>query len=159
MTKIPVSARFLYSFHVICFLAKAMNVLLDCSIFSVLDDMCAVACVAWRFWLLSMTVLSIRAPVKFARKARVNERRSREKIFQLLLPQSPRGFSALARLYYLATKSAMLRRLCALKLKTCSESDSSVSNSPRHSSKIPHFLLPLPLGALGDVKALLLLAL
>ena len=26
-------------------------------------------------------------------------------------PQSPRGFSALARLYYLATKTAMLRRL------------------------------------------------
>ena len=32
---------------------------------------------------------------------------------KLLLPQSPRGFSALARLYYLArsTKTAMLRRL------------------------------------------------
>ena len=32
---------------------------------------------------------------------------------QLLPPQSPRGFSALARLYYLArpTKTAMLRRL------------------------------------------------
>ena len=32
-------------------------------------------------------------------------------LFQLLPPQSPRGFSALARLYYLATKTAMLRRL------------------------------------------------
>ena len=33
--------------------------------------------------------------------------------FKLLPPQSPRGFSALARLYYLArsTKTAMLRRL------------------------------------------------
>ena len=34
-------------------------------------------------------------------------------VFKLLQPQSPRGFSALARLYYLArpTKTAMLRRL------------------------------------------------
>ena len=32
-------------------------------------------------------------------------------VLQLLPPQSPRGFSALARLYYLATKTAMLRRL------------------------------------------------
>ena len=32
-------------------------------------------------------------------------------VFQLLQPQSPCGFSALARLYYLATKTAMLRRL------------------------------------------------
>ena len=55
---------------------------------------------------------------KFAREVRENERRSREKnknrrFFKLLPPQSPRGFSALARLYYLArpTKTAMLRRL------------------------------------------------
>ena len=32
-------------------------------------------------------------------------------VFQLLPPQSPRGFSALASLHYLATKTAMLRRL------------------------------------------------
>ena len=54
--------------------------------------------------LRSMAVLSSRA----------QERRSREKNKnQLLPPQSPRGFSALARLYYLArpTKTAMLRRL------------------------------------------------
>ena len=39
------------------------------------------------------------------------ERRSSE--IRALPPQSPRGFSALARLYYLArpTKTAMLRRL------------------------------------------------
>ena len=50
----------------------------------------------------SMAVLSSRA----------HERRSREKNKnQLLPPQSPRVFSALARLYYLATKTAMLRRL------------------------------------------------
>ena len=44
--------------------------------------------------------------------SRAQERRSREKN-KLLPPQSPRGFSALARLYYLArpTKTAMLRRL------------------------------------------------
>ena len=30
---------------------------------------------------------------------------------KFLLPQSPHGFSALARLYYLATKTDMLRRL------------------------------------------------
>ena len=42
---------------------------------------------------------------KFARKI---------KFFKLLPPQSPRGFSALARLYYLMrlTRTAMLRRLC-----------------------------------------------
>ena len=38
---------------------------------------------------------------KFVRKARENERRSREKN-KLLPPQSPRGFSALARLYSLS---------------------------------------------------------
>ena len=50
----------------------------------------------------SMAVLSSRA----------HERRSREKN-KLLPPQSPRSFSALARLYYLArpTKTAMLRGL------------------------------------------------
>ena len=45
---------------------------------------------------------------------RAQERRSREKNkIKLLPPQSPRGFSVLARLYYLArpTKTAMVRRL------------------------------------------------
>ena len=58
--------------------------------------------------LRSMAVLSIRA----------QERRSREKNKKLLPPQSPRGLSALARLYYLArpTKTAMLRRLSSLLL-------------------------------------------
>ena len=56
--------------------------------------------------LRSMAVLSSRA----------QERRSREiraRKIKLLPPQSPRGFSALARLYYLArpTKTATLRRL------------------------------------------------
>ena len=57
--------------------------------------------------LRSMAVLSSRA----------QERRSRE--IQFLPPQSPRGFSALARLYYLArpTKTAMLRRLNRDKLR------------------------------------------
>ena len=66
------------------------------------------ACVAWRFCRAGRRS-SVAA--KFAREARENERRSREK--KLLPPQSPRGFSALARLYYLArpTKTAMLRRL------------------------------------------------
>ena len=41
----------------------------------------------------------------------------------LLPPQSPRGFSALARLYYLATKTAMLRRLCSLMLRHRNESN------------------------------------
>ena len=52
--------------------------------------------------LRSMAVLSSRA----------HDRRSREKN-KLLPPQSPRGFFAFARLYYLArpTKTAMLRRL------------------------------------------------
>ena len=54
-----------------------------------------VACVAWRFcWA--------------GRRSGVAARK-----IKLLPPQSPRGFSALARLYYLArpTKTAMLRRL------------------------------------------------
>ena len=38
-------------------------------------------------------------------------------VANLLPPQSPRGFSALARLYYLATKTAMLRRLPFVKFK------------------------------------------
>ena len=62
--------------------------------------------------LRSMAVLSSRAQErrrheKFAREARDP-------------PQSPRGFSALARLYYLVrpTKTAMLRRLMDEKIKT-----------------------------------------
>ena len=66
------------------------------------------ACVAWRFCRAGRRS---RVAAKFAREARENERRSREK--NKLLPPPPRGFSALARLYYLArpTKTAMLRRL------------------------------------------------
>ena len=70
-----------------------------------------VACVAWRFCRAGRRS---GVAAKFAREARENERRSREKNKNKLLPpQSPRGFSALARLYYLArpTKTAMLRRL------------------------------------------------
>ena len=58
------------------------------------------ACVAWRFcWA--------------GRRSGVAARKI--SCFKLLPPQSPRGFSALARLYYLArpTKTAMLRRLGA----------------------------------------------
>ena len=68
----------------------------------------------------SMAVLSSRAQErrsheKFAREAPENERPSREKN-KLLSLQPPRGFSALARLYYLVrpTKTAMLRRLSAV---------------------------------------------
>ena len=69
----------------------------------------SVACVAWRFCRAGRRS---GVAAKFAREARENERRSREKN-KLLPPQSPRGFSALARLYYLVrpTKTAMLRRL------------------------------------------------
>ena len=65
-----------------------------------------VACVAWRFCRAGHRS---GVAAKFAREARENERRSPEKNKN----QSPRGFSALARLYYLArpTKTAMLRRL------------------------------------------------
>ena len=66
----------------------------------------SVACVAWRFCRAGRQ--ERRSHEKFAREARENDRRSRE------LPlQSPRGFSALARLYYLVrpTKTAKLRRL------------------------------------------------
>ena len=63
-----------------------------------------------------MAVLSSRAHERRSREIRARSARERaakprEKGFQLLPPQSPRGFSALARLYYLATKTAMLRRL------------------------------------------------
>ena len=71
------------------------------------------------FSLRSMAVLSSRAQErrsheKFAREARENERRSRD--------QSPRGFSALVRLYYLVrpTKTAMLRRLSSFCLECLS---------------------------------------
>ena len=82
------------------------------------------------FSLRSMAVLSSRAQErrsheKFAREARENERRSREKnkkLLKLLPLQSPRGFSALARLYYLVrpTKTAMLRRLSSFCLECLS---------------------------------------
>ena len=68
-----------------------------------------IARVAWRFCRAGRRS---GVAAKFAHEASENERRSREKN-KLLPPQSPRGFSALARLYYLArpTKTAMLRRL------------------------------------------------
>ena len=75
------------------------------------------ACAAWRFCRAGRRS-SVAA--KFAREARENERQSREKnknrFSKLLPPQSPRDFSALARLYYLArpTKTAMLRRLISI---------------------------------------------
>ena len=55
------------------------------------------ACVAWRF----------------CRAGRTSGEAVRKIKTKLLPPQSPRGFSALARLYYLArpTKTAMLPRL------------------------------------------------
>ena len=63
-----------------------------------------------------MAVLSSRAHEQRSREIRARSARERaaRKIKIKLLPlQSPRGFSALARLYYLArpTKTAMLRRL------------------------------------------------
>ena len=71
-----------------------------------------VACVAWRFcqehdWAAK--------PQKRAQSARERAAKPREK---LLLPQSPRGFSALPRLYYLArpTITAMLRRLAVTRI-------------------------------------------
>ena len=66
--------------------------------------------------LRSMAVLSSRAHERRSREIRARERaaKPREKE-QLLPPQSPRGFSALACLYYLATKTAMLRRLTQLR--------------------------------------------
>ena len=61
--------------------------------------------------LRSMAVLSSRAQERRSREIRA--RSARERAEKLLPPQSLRGFSALARLYYLArpTKTAMLRRL------------------------------------------------
>ena len=57
-----------------------------------------VACVAWRF-------------CRAGRPRNSRAKRARKNKNQLLRLQSPRGFSALARLCYLATKTAMLRRL------------------------------------------------
>ena len=60
-----------------------------------------------------MAVLSSRAQERRSSEIRTRSARERAANFKLLPPQSPRGFSALARLYYLArpTKTAMLRRL------------------------------------------------
>ena len=62
-----------------------------------------------------MAVLSSRAHERRSREIRARSARERaaKPREKLLPPQSPRGFSALARLYYLArpTKTAMLRRL------------------------------------------------
>ena len=67
-------------------------------------------CVAWRFCRARRTSGEA-VGREIRREARGNERRSCVK--KLLPPQSPRGFSALTRLYYLErpTKTAMLRRL------------------------------------------------
>ena len=65
--------------------------------------------------LRSMAVLSSRAQERRSREIRARSARERgaKPREKLLPPQSPRGFSALSRLYYLArpTKTAMLRRL------------------------------------------------
>ena len=76
----------------------------------------------WRANILNQSERSVRWPMDRLKNAPHPSRR----FFKLLLPQSPRGFSALTRLYYLArpTKTAMLRRLnnslrpiCAIVLK------------------------------------------
>ena len=102
--------------------------------------------------LRSMAVLSSRAQErrsheKFAREARENERRSREKnknrrFFKLLPPQSPRGFSALARLCYLVrpTKTAMLRRLDDIILRRALQCAPLFDRSP---SRCSHRLFEL----------------
>ena len=61
----------------------------------------------WMIYVINMIENSLRSMAVLS--SRAQERRSHEK-FAL---QSPRGFSALARLYYLVrpTKTAMLRRL------------------------------------------------
>ena len=74
--------------------------------------------------LRSVAVLSSRAQERPSREIRARSARKRARkvktacpdswrFLKLLPPQSPRGFSALARLYYLArpAKTAMLRRL------------------------------------------------
>ena len=69
----------------------------------------------WKPSLRSMAVLSSRAQERRSREIRARSARERaaKPLEKLLPPQSPRGFSALARLYCLArpTKTAMLRRL------------------------------------------------
>ena len=71
-----------------------------------LREVSLIACVAWRF---------CRAGRRSGVAAKFGREAARKSCFRpkLLPPQSPRGFSALARLHYLArpTKTAMLRRL------------------------------------------------
>ena len=67
--------------------------------YTVRADLSYIACVAWRF-------------CRAGRTSGEAARKIKPAVFQLLPPQSPRGFSGLARLYHLATKTAMLRRLC-----------------------------------------------
>ena len=77
--------------------------------------------------LRSMAVLSSRAherPSRGPRNLRAKHTRTSGEAarkIKLLPPQSPRGFSALARLYYLArpTKTAILRRLYTRYPKKC----------------------------------------
>ena len=59
------------------------------------DDNDDVACVAWRFWLLSNN--GGRGQRNRVRISRL--RRSCARLDKTAMPQSPRGFSALARLY------------------------------------------------------------
>ena len=76
-----------------------------------------IACVAWRFcWAGRRSGIAAR------------------KIKTLLPPQSPRGFSALARLYYLArpTKTATLRRLVYAIIGTAPPSCLPMVRSVRH---------------------------
>ena len=78
-----------------------------------------IACVAWRFSRAGRTSGEVEDREICAKQARTRGEVARK--IKLLPPQSPRGFSALARLYYLArpTKTAMLRRLYTRYPKKC----------------------------------------
>ena len=83
-------------------------------------SVCVVACVAWRFCRAGRTSGEAARKIKTAcpdsppPSTHFDIPLTTCLVFKLLPPQSPRGFSALARLYYLArpAKTAMLRRLC-----------------------------------------------
>ena len=63
------------------------------------------------------------------------------RFFKLLPPQSPRGFSALARLYYLErpAKTAMLRRLASAMLELMQVSTSMASQYKSLQVWVKHF--------------------
>ena len=84
----------------------------------------------WRTNILNQSERSVRHLLKKAP-------RPCRRFFKLLQPQSPRGFSALARLYYLArpTKTAMLRRLHGNWFSSL-ELDASGAKSPWRSEEI-----------------------